>query len=135
MKMTGNSLTKFLSDDSGSITIESILWLPFYAIFMILIINVSMMFNGKTQVQRTLQDINRLASSGYYTSEEEVEDRIRLLLGHISPNLEVEATINTEYGVIGAVAHLPASDLIIIGKFPESAHFDIKVGAWHMIES
>ncbi len=135
MKPIRKTLTRFLTETSGSITIESILWLPFYALFIIMIINVSLMFNGRAQVQRTLQDINRLASSGYYVSEEEVEARIRSLLGHISSNLEIEATIDSDLGVITAVASLPVNDLTVIGSIPEFANFDVTVGAWHLIES
>ncbi len=135
MKPIRKILNRFLTETSGSITIESILWLPFYALFIIMIINVSLMFNGRAQVQRTLQDINRLASSGYYVSEEEVEARIRSLLSHISSNLEIEATIDSDLGVITAVASLPVNDLTVIGSIPEFANFDVTVGAWHLIES
>ena len=135
MQTIRKSLHRFLTDDDGSITIESVLWMPFYLLFIVMIIDVSLMFNGRTQVQRTLQDINRLASSGYYTSEEEVETRIKALLGHISSNLEVDATIDTDLGVITAVASLPVADLMVIGTMPKFAEFDVTVGAWHMIES
>lgn len=132
---TRNPLAKFLKVEHGSISIESILWLPFYALFLVMIVDVSMLFNGRTQAQRTLQDINRLASTGYYTTEADVEARALELLGHLSDQLTVDATIDSTLGVITAVASIPANDLTIIGTLPEFADFQITVGAWHMIES
>ena len=84
------NLVNFLKDSSGGATIEGVLWLPIYAVFMVLIVDTSLMFNGKAQAQRTLQDINRLASSGYYLSEEEVEARALTLLSHLSSNVTVD---------------------------------------------
>ena len=130
-----NQLVKFLKGNDGSISIESILWLPFYALFIVMIVDVSVMFNGQAQAQRTLQDINRLASTGYYTTEADIEARALELLGHLSDQLTVDATIDPDLGVITAVASIPANDLTIIGTLPEFADFQITVSAWHMIES
>ena len=94
----------FLKNEDGAITIESVLWLPIYVLFLVMIVDVSLMFNGQAQARRTLQDINRLASSGYYVSEADVEARARSLLGHLSDELEVDATIDTDLGIITATA-------------------------------
>jgi Flp pilus assembly protein TadG len=128
-------MVEFLRDENGAITIESVLWLPIYALFLVMIVDVSLLFNGQAQAQRTLQDINRLASSGYYVSEADVEARARSLLGHLSDQLTVDATIDTNLGVITATASMPASDLMAIGTLPKFADIRITVGAWHMIES
>lgn len=125
----------FLAKTEGSVTIESILWMPLYGLFMIMIVDVCLMFNGQSQAQRILHDLNRLASSGYYISEADIEERALLLLSHLSDNLTVDATIDTDLGVITAIATLPASDLMVIGTLPEFADIEITVGAWHMIES
>lgn len=134
MKSIRSVCKNFLKNEDGAITIESVLWLPVYALFTVMIVDVSLMFNGQAQAQRTLQDLNRLASSGYYTTEEDLEARARVLLGHLSPNLSVEATIDGSTGVIAAFASIPASDLMAIGTISKFASFDVNVGAWHAIE-
>lgn len=135
MSALGRIFAQFRDNEDGSISIESVLWLPIYAVFTIMIVDVSLMFNGQAQAQRTLQDINRLASSGYYRSEEEIVARATDLLGHLSDKLTVTATIDPDLGVITAVAAMPASDLMAIGTLPDFANIEITVGAWHMIES
>ena len=135
MSGTYNQLAKFLTAEDGAISIESVLWLPIYALFLVMIVDVSLMFNGQAQAQRTLQDINRLASSGYYRTEADVEARALSLLGHLSDEITVDATIDAELGVITAVATMPARDLMVIGSLPDFADIRITVGAWHMIES
>ncbi|MEO9826215.1 MAG: TadE/TadG family type IV pilus assembly protein [Paracoccaceae bacterium] len=135
MKTILKSVATFLEDNDGAISIESVLWLPVYTFFLVMIVDVSLMFNGQAQAQRVLHDINRLASTGYYTSEEEVESRANALLSHLSANVSVDATIDTASGTITAVASMPASDLMAIGTIPNFSQFNVTVGAWHLIES
>lgn len=126
-------LVNFLKKSDGAITVEGVLWLPIYAVFMALIVDTSLMFNGKAQAQRTLQDINRLASSGYYRTEEELEARALLMLSHMSENVVVDATFDN--GVVNAIATMPASDLTILGVMSTFTDNRITVGARHLIES
>ena len=69
-------------------------------LFLTLIVDTSLMFNGQSQAQRVIQDVNRLASYGYYRDETEVEDRGRAVLAHLSTTATVEATIDTTNGTI-----------------------------------
>lgn len=135
MKQIWSRLAGFLEDNDGAINVEGVLWMPVYTFFIVMIVDVSLMLNGQAQAQRILQDVNRLASSGYYVSEQEVETRAGALLAHLSPNLSVEATIDSSTGVISAIASMPATDLMAIGSIPKFAQFNVTVGAWHMIES
>ena len=128
-------LVDFLKQSDGAITIEGVLWLPIYALFLVLVVDTSLMFNGKAQAQRTLQDVNRLASSGYYTTEAEVEARAMTLLGHLSDNLTVDATIDSTAGTISAIATMPATDLMAMGAISIFTDIQITVGARHLIES
>ena len=128
-------LVSFLKKSDGAITVEGVLWVPIYAVFMALIVDTSLMFNGKSQAQRTLQDLNRLASSGYYQSEAEIEARALTLLQHISTNVTVDATIDTTTGTVSAIATMPASDLVALGVMSTFTDIQITVGARHLIES
>lgn len=133
MKRVTKNLVNFIKESDGAITVEGVLWVPIYAVFMALIVDTSLMFNGKAQAQRTLQDINRLASSGYYRTEEELEERAAVLLSHISDNVTVDARFDND--VINAVATMPASDLTILGVMSTFTNNQITVGARHLIES
>ena len=129
------NIKNFFEATDGAINVESVLWLPVYTFFLVIIVDVSLMFNSQAQAQRILHDINRLASSGYYESEEEVETRANALLSHLSTNITVDATIDVDAGTISAVASMPATDLMAIGTIPGFSEINVTVAAWHLIES
>ena len=139
MSVVQRSVTRrvaaFLCNDEGAVTVEGVLWLPVYAFFLTLIVDTSLMFNGQAQAQRAIQDLNRLASSGFFVSEEEVEERGAAVLSHLSANAVVEATIDTTTGVISTVATLPAADIMAVGLISKFTRLSVTVSAQHVIES
>lgn len=127
-------VTAFLRADAGAITVEGVLWLPIYGFFFALIADTSLMMNGQAQAQRVIQDINRLASTGFYVNEEEVEARGEAVLAHLSANADVTATIDTANGTISTIATLPAADLMAIGLISKFTSLTVTVSAQHVIE-
>ena len=128
-------VTAFLRNEKGAVTVEGVLWLPVYGFFLVLIADTSLMFNGQAQAQRAIQDLNRLASSGYYLTEQEVEDRGEAVLSHLSPNVDVDATIDTANNTISTIATIPAADLMALGLITSFANITVTVSAQHVIES
>ncbi len=57
----------FLRDESGSSTIEFVLWLPIVLLILLLIVDASMLFMSRSHAIRVLQDTNRLYSVGQFT--------------------------------------------------------------------
>lgn len=128
-------VTAFLRDSTGAVTVEGVLWIPVYGFFFTLIADTSLMFNGQAQAQRVIQDVNRLASSGFFRSEEEVEARGKVVLAHLSANVTVEATIDSDAKTISTVATIPAADLMAVGLITKFSDITITVTALHGIES
>lgn len=124
----------FFRSDEGAVTVEGVLWLPIYGFFFTLIADTSLMLNGQAQAQRAIQDLNRLASSGFYVTEQEVENRGKAVLAHLSANATVEATIDTTNGTISTVAVLPAGDLMAVGLITKFSAIQVTVTAQHSIE-
>ncbi len=125
----------FRQSESGSLTVEGVMWLPIYAVFIALIADVSLMFNSQTQVQRTVQDMNRLASSGFYLTEQEIEARVTAALSHLSANVTVDAQIDTTTNLIVTTASLPAKDVMAVGLIGIFGNLQLSAGAQHLIES
>lgn len=124
----------FLRNDTGAVTVEGVLWLPVYGFFLVLIADTSLMFNGQAQAQRAIQDLNRLASSGFYLTEDEVEERGEAVLSHLSANVNVDATIDSANMTISTVATIPAADLMALGLISSFADITVTVSAQHIIE-
>lgn len=135
LRPTLKKLMSFRRDESGGLTVEGVMWLPIYAVFIALIADVSIMFNSQTQVQRAVQDMNRLASSGFYLTEEEIEARVALSLSHLSQNVTVDAQIDETNHTIVTLASIPAKDVMAIGIIGIFGNIQLSAGAQHLIES
>lgn len=57
----------FLRQEGGSATIEFVLWLPIVLAILLLVVDSSMLFMGRSHAIRVLQDTNRLYSVGQFT--------------------------------------------------------------------
>lgn len=129
------NLVKYIEDEDGALTVESVLWIPLYAFFFAFIVDVSLMFNGQTQVQRILQDVNRLASSGFLITEVEIEERVAASLSHLSSEATVDATIDPDTNLVTTIASLPARDLMATGIVAKFTNLTLNFSAQHVVES
>lgn len=68
-----NFLVRFFRSESGSYTIESVIWLPIYVFILALMMNVSMVFFNESQLLRVVQDGNRSFAVGRITTLDAVE--------------------------------------------------------------
>ncbi|MDA9865093.1 pilus assembly protein [bacterium] len=130
-----NLIKRFSTVEDGAITVESILWVPVYAFFFAFIVDVSLLFHSQTQVQRVLQDVNRLASTGFLVTEAEVEDRVRASLNHMTTSATVESTIDSATNLITTTATVPAGDLMAVGIVSKFTNLDLNFTAQHVVES
>ncbi len=136
----GRRLRYLLLKESGAVTVEGVLWVPIYGVFFALLVDVSLMFNGQSQARRIIQDVNRLASTGYLGDMDEpalieraAEDRATASLSHLSSAAEVEATIVDN--VVSIVATIPGSDLQATGFLSFFSDIEVVVSAYHLVES
>lgn len=126
-------LARFRSDESGAITVESVLWLPIYMLFFALIADVSMMFHSQAKVTRIVQDANRLASFQVLTDADAVEKNVKARLAPFSKNASVVTTLGT--GAVATTVTMPVTDIAIIGFMGQLMRFDITVSSMHLVES
>ena len=134
--MTARWFKRFVQDDRGSATIESLLWFPLFVYLLLLITDVSFIFYGKAQALRIVQDGNRALSIKYpgVTTAAQAEALITANLQRFDPNPEVDTTINVSTGLIQTIATLDASELMAIGSIPGFGDFEFEVVAQHFQE-
>ena len=136
----GRRLRYLLLKETGAVTVEGVLWVPIYGVFFALIVDVSLMFNGQSQMRRIVQDVNRLASNGYLArtpAEIEVASETRALasLQHLSSNAVVETIVDDDLKIVTTVATIPSSDLQATGILAVFGGMNIVVTAYHVMES
>jgi Flp pilus assembly protein TadG len=123
----------FCHSENGSATIETIIWMPIFAMLLGLIMNVSMVFFNESQILRIVQDANRAFSLGRLDDAAAVEAYVEDELSYLNAALTVSAQVSG--GFITTTLSAPASDLMPF-NFMAQAFSSINVGvsAQHIIE-
>lgn len=126
-------LERFFRNESGSATVEFVLWMPMIFAVFILAADVSMIFYSQTEVLRITQDANRNASIGRLAQTADVESYIESRLQGLSPTANAQSAIVA--GVISTTVTYPAKDFEVIGLFSAFNSLSMTVHAEHLIEN
>lgn len=128
----GNAVQRFWKEEKGTATVEAVLWMPmFFGAFM-LIVDVSMLFNGQTQVLRVVQDANRNFSVGRIATTADLSTYIESRLATMAPNATASSTVSA--GSIITNVSIPSSDLIMTGWFDMLGKTTVSVRSEHLVE-
>ena len=123
---------RFFEAHDGSVTVESVVWIPIYLLFIALIVDVSLMFHGQAKAMRIAYDGNRAASFGLLETPGQVETAVLARVRAISPSATVTTAMNSN--TVSTTVTLPASDLVALG-FTKFLNIDLTVSSVHLLES
>lgn len=121
-----------LADESGSATVETVLWLPMIFLVFGIAVDFSMVFFGKSQALRIVQDANRQASIGYLENAAAVKTYVESRLAGIAPS--VVATPVFDSGRVLTSVSMPMGELEMLGLFRGFDNLNVVVSSEHMIE-
>ena len=107
-------MRRFLKDAEGSSTVESLFWVPVFAFILILIVDTSFIFYGRTQVLRIMQDNNRSFSIGRLTTTSQLTDAIEAEMANLSDRAIITASVSA--GIVTTRSEFPATDLMAVGS-------------------
>ena len=129
----GTRLKHFWRDEAGNATIESVIWFPIFAILLVFIMNVSIVFFTESQMLRVVQDGNRAFSLGRLADAQAVQDYILSRLTYLDADLDISTNISD--GFVMTSLNAPAGDLMPL-NFMNSAFngITINVSAQQIIE-
>lgn len=127
----------FLRREDGSSTIEFVLWLPIVVAILLLIVDASMLFMGRTHAMRVLQDTNRLYSVGQFTGTfneriTKAQDYALSRLQGLSPS--ATATTTETNRVVRTQATLETREVAQIGFLGLMIDRTMVVTAEHRVE-
>lgn len=123
---------RFATGDSGSATIEAVLWLPLFIAFLCLAADASLIFHGQNQAERVVQDANRRLSVGRLQTSDQVEDFVEASLVNMSPHATATTVIDS--GVVTTRVVMPSADLVATGLLATLTSFNVTVGSQHLVE-
>lgn len=106
----GRWLKAFCRSESGSYTIESVIWLPIYVFILALMMNVSMVFFNESQLLRVVQDANRSFAVGRISTGEAVKQYVTDRIAYL--NITPTVTTDIVDGIIYTNLSVTATDLM-----------------------
>lgn len=122
-----------LSDDSGSASIEAVLWMPVFMFFIALVFDASMILMNRAHILRAIQDGNRAFAVGQLDSTAATEDAIAAGVARFGARVAPEST--RQGNVIRSVVRVRAGDLSAVGLLQPFANLQLTVFAHHLIEN
>lgn len=131
-KKRSNECIRFYCDEEGSVSIEALFWVPIFVFTLVLVLDTSFIFFGKSQALRAIQDGNRALSVRVIEDEAATEEFIIESMEDYAPGITVETII--EDGIIVSTATMPARELMIVGSIPVFNDTLISVTAKHFLE-
>jgi Flp pilus assembly protein TadG len=132
------NFARFARDERGSVTVESVLWLPVFLAFLGIAVDASVIFSNRSLILRTIQDANRMLAIGRFDNEADteqfVQDNLQVCpLGVCPPEVTVTTTTDAT-GVITTRVEVPAEMIDAIGLFGLLTGFNVAAEAEYMSE-
>lgn len=121
-----------VADESGSASIEAVIWMPVFIFFIALVFDASMIFMNRAHILRAIQDGNRAYAVGAHASLAETEAAIATGIARFGATAEPKST--RQGNVIQSVVRVRAGDLSAVGLLQPFANLQLTVFAHHLIE-
>lgn len=131
-------VSRFAADERGSVTVESLLWLPVFFAFLGLAVDGSVIFSNRSLVLRTIQDANRGLAIGRFDNEAQTMQFIRdnlpvCSLGVCPPDVSVATSVSPT-GVITSRVEIPSDRIDALGLFGLLTGIRVGIEAEHLRE-
>jgi Flp pilus assembly protein TadG len=121
-----------VADESGSATIEAVIWMPIFILLIAIVFDASMIFMNRAHILRAVQDGNRAYAVGRLDSLEATRDAIAAGVARYGATVVPEVTRSDPY--IQSVVRIPAGQLSAVGLLQPFANIQLTVFAHHLIE-
>jgi Flp pilus assembly protein TadG len=126
---------RFVDDDGGAITVEAVLWLPFFFGILMLITDASLAFHAKAQAFRAVEEGNRAYAVGAVDDVDDVEARVRQALASYSPAAgDVETRLADDGRLVSTEVQLKSANVMLFDLSAIFGTFRITVRAQHYVE-
>lgn len=132
IKSSKSLFSRFMKQEDGTISVEGVLWLPFYMVLFALIVDVSNMMHSRSVSMRILQDANRHAVTGYLVAQDEVRSQIAAQMQTVTDTPDVQVVWNND-DIVSVVSY-PAKDAQIIGLISMFSDLELTVHSYHRFE-
>lgn len=128
-------LRKAARSEDGAVTIEAVLWIPFFFILLTLVADVALIMHGQARILRIVQDENRQFAAGIHPNRDTVELAITQRLAEENLTDAPQLVETTNDGIIVTRVIVPSADLDAVGFFAAFTQLAMVVRSQHIMEN
>ena len=126
-------LKRILRDQSGAVTVEMVIWMPFIFVVLYMIADVSLVFHRQSEILRQVQANNRAFATGRI-SRAEVASNIKAAIRGFAPDADVDTDFDTVVRTITTTVTVDAEDMMAVGAFGLLGGQEMTITASHLTE-
>lgn len=132
----GRRARRFARDEGGAVTVEALLWIPFFFWIVMLITDASLAFFAKAEAFRIVQNGNRLysISADVADTEAELEAWVESAYSGQSTRAAADTTFPSSGTVVQTAMTVPLVDVMLFNVFGASDSWTMTVNSQHYIE-
>lgn len=142
VRSAGRRAMTFAGDERGSVSVEAVLWLPFFFGFLMLVTDVSMAFYGKAQAYRIVQDVNRALSVGRITSTTQARTVLVNAMNSYFPNGDpypqntqlITVRLSNNNSVVSSTVVIPIRGLVVFTSLGGLMRGNVVVSSTALLE-
>lgn len=107
---------RFWREEDGLATFEACIWTPFFFIFLMLVVDATMIFSNQGRVHRIVQDANRQFILGQIDTTDDLQTWLEAQLAsqRVTPNATATATVDANDILVTTVTY-PSADTDLTG--------------------
>ncbi|EYD75521.1 hypothetical protein Rumeso_02867 [Rubellimicrobium mesophilum DSM 19309] len=124
---------RFARDENGAVTVEAVIWIPFFFFILMLITDASLAFFSRAEAFRIVQNYNRAYSVGDLTKTGDVETRIEGAFTR-SKNDDATTTVSADKTVVTTQLSYPIGDVMVFTTLGLPSTWRISVSSEHYVE-
>lgn len=125
---------RFARDERGAVSVEAVLWIPFFFVLLMLITDASLAFFSKAQAFRVIEAGNRAFSIKNLTSTAATELWIENEFKPLSRNVNAITTVDKARGIVFTTLEYPARDVSLFGSLNVLKGWKITVRSQQYVE-
>ena len=128
---------RFRNDETGSVTVEAVIWFPLFVVFLMMLADASMIFMNQARILRIVQDGTRRFATGSLVSCDALEAWLVSRIAPISPGVGAEcdkaADFDSSMVYVSSVT-MPSGELDLSGVTGTFANLTIRLESQHFME-
>lgn len=130
---------RFARDESGAVTVEAVLWIPFFFLVLMLITDASLAFFSKAQAYRIIENGNRTFSTRVNSTDTTAETWIKSQFRTQFPratdaNITVDTVPDKTSGTVSSYIRYRARDVVAFNTLNVLGNWTITVRAQQYVE-